>query len=83
MSWFNAYHSYADHKAWLSQLATQFPARSRLVTAGRSYQGQAISGIHIFGKSGGGRRPAVIVHSTVHAREWITTVPPPLLSACD
>lgn len=74
MSWFDAYHPYAQHLEWLSHLAGQFPAHSRLVTAGQSYQGRNISGIHIFGHSGGGHRPAVIMHSTVHAREWITTV---------
>jgi carboxypeptidase A4 len=74
MSWFNAYHSYADHLSYLSQLVAQFPNNAKIVTAGTSYQGRAITGIHIYGSSGGGSKPAVILHGTVHAREWITTV---------
>lgn len=74
MSWFNAYHSYADHISYLSQLVAKFPGRAKVVTAGKSYEGREITGIHIYGNSGGGSKQAVILHGTVHAREWITTV---------
>ncbi|CCX32640.1 hypothetical protein FPQ18DRAFT_312953 [Pyronema domesticum] len=74
MTWFNNYHPYADHITWLNSLVTQFPQRTKIVTAGNSYQGRPITGIHIFGSSGGGQRPAVVLHGTVHAREWISTM---------
>lgn len=74
MSWFNTYHSYADHLTYISQLATQFSGNAKVVTAGSSYEGRPITGLHIFGSSGGGTKPAVIFHGTVHAREWITTM---------
>jgi carboxypeptidase A4 len=74
MSWFNSYHSYDEHMSFLAQLVTKFPGNAKIVTAGTSYQGRPITGIHIYGSSGGSYRPAVILHGTVHAREWITTV---------
>jgi murein tripeptide amidase MpaA len=74
MSWFNAYHPYADHLTFLNDLVARFPSNSEIVTAGTSYQGRTITGIHIYGTSGKGNKPAVIFHGTVHAREWITTM---------
>lgn len=44
------------------------------MTAGTSIQGNPITGIHIYGSSGKGVKPAVLFHGTVHAREWITTL---------
>ncbi|KAF8604743.1 putative carboxypeptidase [Ceratobasidium sp. AG-I] len=73
-AWFNAYHTYADHLTFLSDLAATFPNNAKVVTGGTSYQGRAITGINIFGSSGSGTKPAVIFHGTVHAREWITTL---------
>ena len=45
-----------------------------MVTSGTSLQGQPITGIHLFGSGGKGTKPAIVLHGTVHAREWITTM---------
>lgn len=37
-------------------------------------QGRALTGIHIWGSGGKGSKPAILIHGTVHAREWITTM---------
>jgi hypothetical protein len=73
-TWFTAYHTYADHLSFLRGLQAQYPSNSEIVTSGNSLQGNAITGIHIYGSSGKGVKPAVIFHGTVHAREWITTM---------
>ncbi|KAF2866137.1 hypothetical protein BDV95DRAFT_213132 [Massariosphaeria phaeospora] len=73
-SWFTAYHSYADHTLFLRDLQAGFTGQSELVTAGSSVQGRVINGIHIWGSGGKGSKPAVLIHGTVHAREWITTM---------
>ncbi|KAF6827546.1 zinc carboxypeptidase a [Colletotrichum plurivorum] len=73
-TWFTAYHSYADHLQFLRDLQSSFPSQSEIVTAGSSFQGRAITGIHIWGSGGKGSKPAVIFHGTVHAREWISTM---------
>lgn len=73
-TWFTAYHSYADHLSYLQGLQTRFPNNAEIVTSGSSLQGNVITGIHIFGSSGKGVKPAVVFHGTVHAREWITTL---------
>lgn len=73
-AWFTNYHPYADHIQFLTDLAATFPANSKVVTSGTSLQGRTITGINIFGSSGSGTKPAVVVHGTVHAREWISTM---------
>jgi carboxypeptidase A4 len=70
ISWFNSYHSYADHLQWLQDLQSQYPTQSSVVSSGTSLNGRNITGIHFWGNSGKGK-PAVVFHGTVHAREWI------------
>lgn len=72
LSWFNAYHTYADHISYISQVQAQFPTHSEIVTAGTSVEGRVITGLHIWGSTKG-VKPAVVFHGTVHAREWIAT----------
>ncbi|EWY82394.1 carboxypeptidase A4 [Fusarium oxysporum f. sp. lycopersici 4287] len=73
-SWFTAYHSYADHLQFLKDLQSSFPSQSEIVTLGNSFQGRALTGIHIWGSGGKGSKPAIVFHGTVHAREWIATM---------
>ncbi len=73
-TWFNSYHSYADHLQFLSDLQASAPANTEIVTAGKSLNGNSITGIHIFGSAGKSKKPAVVFHGTVHAREWIGTM---------
>lgn len=73
-TWFNSYHSYSDHLQFLNDLQQQYPSNSEIVTAGTSLNGNAITGIHLFGSSGKAVKPAVVFHGTVHAREWIATM---------
>jgi murein tripeptide amidase MpaA len=73
-TWFNSYHSYADHVRFLTDLQTTFPGNSRTVSSGRSLNGNNIAGIHVYGSGGPGKKPAIVFHGTVHAREWITTM---------
>ncbi|KAK1528737.1 zinc carboxypeptidase [Colletotrichum costaricense] len=72
-TWFNSYHAYADHLQFLKDLVSSYPSNAEIVTSGSSLQGNAITGIHIYGTSKG-TKPAVVFHSTVHAREWISTM---------
>ncbi|KAK2741473.1 hypothetical protein FQN57_005606 [Myotisia sp. PD_48] len=71
-TWFNSYHSYADHMKYLDDLHAAYP-NSEVVVAGKSHQGRDIKGLHFWG-SGGKGKPAAIFHGTVHAREWISTM---------
>ncbi|KAG6015510.1 hypothetical protein E4U43_005169 [Claviceps pusilla] len=75
-TWFKSYHPYSDHLQWLHDLAAQHPHNAKIVTSGRSLQGEPITGLHIFGHTGGARqkKPAVVFHGTVHAREWIASM---------
>jgi hypothetical protein len=59
---------------FLRELQTQFPNNARVVTSGTTGQGNTITGIHFYGSSGGGSRPAILFHGNVHAREWITSM---------
>ncbi|KAK0631077.1 zinc carboxypeptidase [Bombardia bombarda] len=73
-TWFNSYHSYADHLQFLNDLVAAYPTQARIVTAGNSLNGRAITGIQFWGSSGRGVKPAVVFHGTVHAREWVGTM---------
>ncbi|KAM0354932.1 hypothetical protein ACHAPU_000771 [Fusarium lateritium] len=73
-TWFTAYHPYADHLQFLKDLQTSYPTQSEVFTLGNSFQGRALTGIHIWGSGGKGSKPAVVFHGTVHAREWIATM---------
>lgn len=73
-TWFNSYHPYNDHVKWLNDMASTYPKNSKVVTSGNSLQGNPITGLHIFGSSGGGQKPAIVFHGTVHAREWIASM---------
>jgi hypothetical protein len=58
----------------LRDLQAGFTGQSEIFTAGTSVQGRPLTGIHIWGSGGKGSKPAVLIHGTVHAREWITTM---------
>ena len=73
-TWFNSYHAYADHLQFLTDLQAAHTANSEVVQIGNSLQGRPITGIHFYGASGKGSKPAIVIHSTVHAREWISTM---------
>lgn len=73
-TWFNGYQSYANHVNFWRDLQAAFPANSQSFVAGKSFQNRDIFGLKLFGNNTGTAKPAVIWHSTVHAREWITTM---------
>jgi carboxypeptidase A4 len=73
-TWFNSYHSIADHTKWIKDLSAAYPSNSEVISAGKSLEGRDITGIHIWGSGGKGSQKAVVWHGTVHAREWITTM---------
>ncbi len=73
-SWFNRYHSYKSHVDYLHRLAADYPSMATVLNAGKSFEQRDILGIHLFGKSGPGNKPAVVFFGTTHAREWITTM---------
>ncbi|KAI1093240.1 hypothetical protein F5B19DRAFT_491573 [Rostrohypoxylon terebratum] len=72
-SWFSAYHDYADHLVFLEDIHSSFSSNSELITAGKSFEGRDIQGIHLWGSSGKGSKPAIVWHGNVHAREWISS----------
>lgn len=77
-SWFDSYHPYDDHLAYLDELSKDFKNNSEIISSGTSYEGRDIKGIHLWG-SGGPGKPAVLYHGTVHAREWISA---PVYTTC-
>lgn len=72
ISYFNSYHTFDQHVQFLADLASAFTGNAELFTAGNSVEGRAIRGIHLWGSSGKSKKPAIIWHGNVHAREWIT-----------
>ncbi|KAI1394874.1 hypothetical protein F4819DRAFT_480242 [Hypoxylon fuscum] len=73
LSWFSAYHAYADHLTFLKDIQSSFAKNSELITSGKSFEGRDIQGIHLWGSGGKDSKPAVIFNGNVHAREWISS----------
>ncbi len=74
LSYFNTYHAYAQHLQFLNDLHAAHPSNSEIVVAGNSNAGRPITGIHFYGSAGKGLNPAIVLHGTVHAREWISAM---------
>ncbi|KAI9687647.1 MAG: hypothetical protein M1820_010426 [Bogoriella megaspora] len=75
LSWFDTYHDYADHLQYWDDLAAAFPDNSERFELGLSHENRTIYAYHYFGGEGVAEdKPVVLYHSTVHAREWITTM---------
>jgi carboxypeptidase A4 len=70
LSWYDTYHDYDDHLEYLDELVSAFPKNSETFVAGKTYEGRDQVGIHFWGKDGAGKKPAILWHGTVHAREW-------------
>ncbi len=71
LDYFKTYHGYNEHLRFLSALQAQYPENSEVVVAGPSNEGRNITGIHLFGSSGKGKKPVTIWHGQTHAREWV------------
>jgi hypothetical protein len=68
-SWFDDYKTYDEHNAKLDELETLRPDLASVFVAGLSLDGREIRGLRITGP--GTDKPAVLLNSTQHAREWI------------
>ncbi|KAI8627365.1 hypothetical protein F5Y19DRAFT_465856 [Xylariaceae sp. FL1651] len=73
LSWFGSYHPYEDHIQYWADLQSSFP-NSELIVAGKSFEGRAIQGIHLWGSGPKDSKPAIFFNGNVHAREWITSM---------
>lgn len=74
LSWFDAYHPYADHLAYWDDLVAAFPNNSKKFELGTSYENRTIFAYHLFGNENSGNenqseKPVILWHATVHARE--------------
>jgi hypothetical protein len=75
LSWYETYHAYEDHLQYWDDLVAAFPHNSKKFDIGASYENRTIYAFHFFGDKGEtGTKPIILWHSTVHAREWITTL---------
>ncbi|KAL1893040.1 hypothetical protein Sste5346_006721 [Sporothrix stenoceras] len=74
-TWFQSFHPYADHMQFLEDVQARHPEHTELVSSGLSLDGRNLTGLRVFGSGRGQiKRPAVVFHGTVHAREWIATM---------
>ncbi|KAI8603313.1 carboxypeptidase A4 [Dissophora ornata] len=68
-TWFQGYHTYADHQSWLATQISNNRGKASAFSAGKSYQGRDQAGITI-----GSGPNHIVFHGTQHAREWISTM---------
>jgi hypothetical protein len=80
LSWFDTYHPYADHLQYWDDLVKAFPGNAKKFPIGQSYENRTIWAFKLHGdqKEEYGKheakKPAILWHATVHAREWISTM---------
>lgn len=75
LNWFDTYHTYKDHLEYWDDLVEAFPNNTAKLNIGLSFEGRDIYAFNIWGDKGKkGKKPAIIWHATVHAREWISTM---------
>ncbi|VUC36426.1 unnamed protein product [Clonostachys rosea] len=72
LSYFDSYHPYDEHIQFLTDLQAAFPNNSDTFSLGPSVEGRELPGIHLWGGTGKGVKPAIVWHGTAHAREWIS-----------
>ncbi|PNS16592.1 hypothetical protein CAC42_92 [Sphaceloma murrayae] len=72
-AWYDSYHPYEDHVRYWADLQASFPNQSATISSGTSYEGRDLFGLHVWGAGGPGK-PAILYHSTIHAREWATAM---------
>ncbi|KAK6337853.1 hypothetical protein TWF696_001331 [Orbilia brochopaga] len=70
-NWFQGYHPYDEHLKYLQALVDAYPQNAEIVTSGNTTEGRTITGIHIWGSQKASC--AYVIHSNVHAREWISS----------
>ncbi|KAK8049955.1 hypothetical protein PG994_011685 [Apiospora phragmitis] len=63
-----------SYKSLAETCSRLFPQNSEILEIGASYEGRQITGLHLWGSGGSGSKPAIYIHGTVHAREWIATM---------
>ena len=75
-SWFDTYHDYEDHLQYWDDLVAAFPRHAERHKLGESYEGRDIYAYNFWGKNKNteGKKPTILWHATVHAREWISTM---------
>jgi hypothetical protein len=75
LSWFDTYHDYDDHLQYWDDLVAAFPGHSNKIDLGESFEGRSIFAFNFWGKKAcPGKKPVILWHATVHAREWISTM---------
>jgi len=55
---------------WLQEQANAHPNQAEVFVLGQTYLGNDIHGLHLGG--GATKKPALLLHCAIHAREWIT-----------
>ncbi|KAI0187374.1 hypothetical protein F4808DRAFT_466409 [Astrocystis sublimbata] len=75
LEWFDSYHAWEEHMQYWRDLTATLPFNSDMFSVGQSFEGRPIDGIRLRGSDGkNGKKPAILFHGNVHAREWITSM---------
>jgi len=77
--WYDSYHTLAEIEQYVQGLADSFPNLAQTFVVGNSLEGRPIRGILISGAGGPNGKPDFVIHGTIHAREWITSMAMPYM----
>ncbi|XP_070579140.1 carboxypeptidase A1-like [Ptychodera flava] len=68
---YTVYHRYAELDQWVKNMAARYPTLAEEFIMGRSYEKRVMRGLKVGNQTMKGK-PAMWIHSGIHAREWIT-----------
>ncbi|MFN0131979.1 MAG: M14 family zinc carboxypeptidase [Phycisphaerales bacterium] len=71
-AWFVTYRSLAEINTRIDSLVAAFPTLASVSTIGTSIQNRPIRMVRVTGSGSTTNRPAFVIQSNQHAREWIT-----------
>jgi len=65
------FHTNQEISDWLTEQANAHPTKASRISIGQSYEGNDIYAFQI-GKDATIKKPAILIHCGIHAREWIS-----------
>ncbi|XP_002741167.2 carboxypeptidase B-like [Saccoglossus kowalevskii] len=68
---YSVYHTYAEIDQWVKDTAARYPTLAKEFVIGSSYENRVMRALKV-GSESSEVKPAMWVHSGIHAREWVT-----------
>ncbi|XP_077999112.1 carboxypeptidase B-like [Glandiceps talaboti] len=69
---YTKYHRYAEIDQWVRDTAARYPSLAEDFIFGKSFEKRVMRALKVGNSTGKSNKPAMWIHSGIHAREWIS-----------